>query len=1458
MEQGNAQVSRIFEYLLAVKNLNEKIIRNISEYEKVWWEHDLPIAEGCYLFGNGTNQDAWLEVHKQEIPTKPGLPTILQSWVKQWGNPDQMPEVISTRSLGKDEEGKEVFEQFEEDKERVSSYNEWIELTWKPWAEIASPKVKIQTLYTELFALHQRFQREGDNLELAWGHGFLQWFVQNELIGRHLLITRLELSFDAKKGIFSILPTSKGTVLEADMLQNIDFPNASRLTQMENQLSNLDFSPEQEEIIQPLLKEIAFTISPNGSYQEKMLQKKSELNNPVISFSSALLLRQGNTRLWQRELTNAVEKIKEGYRIPETIQSLISTSSSSAEAGTENQSGSMSEQWTGVGEDLLFPLPTNSEQKLIAQKLANNPGVVVQGPPGTGKSHTIANLISHLLAHGKRILVTSEKERALQVLRDKIPQEIRALCVSVLGGDSKSVKEIEDSVKQIAENLDSKQPELLQKNIDRLRKEFDLTRRNIAKYKALINQTAQQENLEAEIEGEKFTPLEGAKYVASHINHNWLPDHIDMNMTMPLTEKEMKQFFELLNLLTDEDIQSLEMVFPSSENLPSYMDLKERFEELAKLELQIKEREKFVTGWNLNNISNLNIKEMQDATEKSVAILTDMKQEIWLNTILEESLSDPERKQYWEDIVSEIEERVKHIQSLYNQLLEHEVNIPENKHLTTLKEELLVIKERLAQSKSIGWMFKNIIGRKYTETLENCKVDNLPIRNVEDVNILINYIEQQELKEKLTLKWNRIMEELEGPVVKADQARFAVKMQELLRKLNTAIGWKENLAKINEYSHELGVPGSYDWSSVDFLQSLVKGMETLQVHQQWQSSYVLVEQTQHYLKNGVTQSSHPYWTMMLEELNHRNVEQWKERYEDIKRLESLREPYKVFQELKDRMLTVLPKWTQHLLTARTSHETVSMPEDFQQAWMAKKVDTWLRALHAEKSMEELEAALQLEVENEKKLIKELVAESTWKEQIERTTKAQKASLFAWMKTIQRIGKGTGKYANAYRKQASQEMKIARDAIPVWIMPINRVIENIELTNELFDVVIVDESSQSDLFSLSALLRAKKAVIVGDDNQISPESVGTDISEVHQLIDKYLFDIPNAKQFEMKTSLYDTAIRVFDSKIILKEHFRCVPEIIQFSNDLMYGGLIDPLRLPNESDMLHPPVQAIRVLEGYRKENTSKAINEPEAEAIVEHIAKCCEDTKYQGKTIGVISLQGHDQARVIENMLRERIGEEEMINRNIICGDSYSFQGDERDVIFLSMVTASNVRFGSLVKRSDYQRFNVAASRARDQMFLFHSVDLNELNPDCARFRLLQYCLNPYRVQLELEKAEEEFDSDFEREVFKLIAARGYRVIPQVKVGTVGKRIDLVVEGMRSRLAVECDGDRWHGLDKWEEDMDRQRVLERVGWTFWRVRGSEFYQDPHKAMSSLWKKLDEMNIQPVTYDNNQKSIELKV
>ncbi len=112
--------------------------------------------------------------------------------------------------------------------------------------------------------------------------------------------------------------------------------------------------------------------------------------------------------------------------------------------------------------------------------------------------------------------------------------------------------------------------------------------------------------------------------------------------------------------------------------------------------------------------------------------------------------------------------------------------------------------------------------------------------------------------------------------------------------------------------------------------------------------------------------------------------------------------------------------------------------------------------------------------------------------------------------------------------------------------------------------------------------------------------------------------------------------------------------------------------------------------------------------------------------MGVISLLGEKQAKYISELISQRLDETEIAERRIICGDAYAFQGDERDVMFLSLVIASNAQFAALPVNVDShrQRFNVATSRARDQVFLFHSVRLDVIkNPECVRYRLLRVCL---------------------------------------------------------------------------------------------------------------------------------------
>jgi very-short-patch-repair endonuclease len=199
----------------------------------------------------------------------------------------------------------------------------------------------------------------------------------------------------------------------------------------------------------------------------------------------------------------------------------------------------------------------------------------------------------------------------------------------------------------------------------------------------------------------------------------------------------------------------------------------------------------------------------------------------------------------------------------------------------------------------------------------------------------------------------------------------------------------------------------------------------------------------------------------------------------------------------------------------------------------------------------------------------------------------------------------------------------------------------------------------------------------------------------------------------------------------------------------------------------------------------------------------------------------------------------------LLCGNAAQFQGDERDVVFISLVDTAqrgplSLRDQELFK----QRFNVAASRARDQMWVVHSLSpQNDLKADDLRRQLIEHAQDPSHLMRALEEKENRAQSPFEREVMKRLMAAGYRVQPQWRVGAF--RIDLVVEGERRRVAIECDGDRYHPLEKIPEDMDRQSVLERMGWVFTRIRGTDFLRNPDRAMKQVFEKLELLEIFPV-------------
>ncbi|WP_392839766.1 AAA domain-containing protein [Streptomyces sp. LN500] len=311
------------------------------------------------------------------------------------------------------------------------------------------------------------------------------------------------------------------------------------------------------------------------------------------------------------------------------------------------------------------------------------------------------------------------------------------------------------------------------------------------------------------------------------------------------------------------------------------------------------------------------------------------------------------------------------------------------------------------------------------------------------------------------------------------------------------------------------------------------------------------------------------------------------------------------------------------------------------------------------------------------------------------------------------------------------------------------------------------------------------------------------------------------------------------------------EIIGFSNALCYGGKLQPLRQYG-ADRLRP-LRSVHIVDGYVEGTGQKQVNRPEAERIVHEIARCIDDPAYRGRTMGVITLLGAGQKFLIEDLLADRIPLDERQRRRLRVGNAEEFQGDERDIVFISLVASlagadGPRRIGPYSSTLARQHINVAASRARDQVWLFHSVTLTELGETDLRRHYLDWFSRPAEEQdgavageVRPDEPHDAFDSLFEQRVYLALRERGYRVRPQYPAGRY--RIDLVVEGGTKRLAVECDGDAFHTEENADADAARQRELERVGWTFVRIRGSRFFLDPETALEPLWAELQRLGIE---------------
>jgi very-short-patch-repair endonuclease len=1484
----------LLDYVEQVVRLDERVAFRLSEYRLsdgaafTIGPSDTRNLPGILHDVREDEGQVWLEITRLARREPPPPPQDIADWIVLSADPAKLPEARSQRmvtvtaverdvALAQETvRPEDVMEaprkrndapdsparydltfRLDDHPEVAEAIGVWIAGPWTSWATEELPRRRTIALYQQFYKVFQMVEMGGNEspIEVIWGIGVVHWQKDGRIIDRPLLEVRVDLELDdARGGLICVRPTTTEPACDLKPYEEFGcsgLPQLSDLIRRELQrvAEAAGLSPFVPESFESILSPAASRLDSEGIYSPGMSPGAEEPKRLTVTDQWVLFARPRSQHVVLQDIARLRKAAEDDSKpIGGVAEHLVTEPSKTAPAGSWSPVDHRIGGSGGDGAtpdlddpsfDVFFPKPFNDDQIEIVRRLKGAEGLVVQGPPGTGKTHTIANLICHAMATGQRVLVVSRGEAALAVLKDQLPKEVQPLAIAVLSNERQGLRQIESAIREIQAVVEGTRPESRRSAIRRMEAEIDGLRKRVTAIDHDLDSIAAAHLSKIGPRGE--TPAELAQRIVKEREvHAWFTDRPTAFVAeTSLTEHDMAALSEARRRAGDL-LDHLYAEMPSPADLPTPEDVRGWHEDLvraAQLHKAANEgpaRALRITPEGAENALNL-----AEALHGLVIVHGVIINAPWLVPFYRSATRGESNA--WDVL---LRERLREWLSLDEEraaLARRSVEFPEE---FLGNDDARAAVSRAARNERL-WPIISISKGAAKVIVADIKLDGAPMRG-DDLEgwrhvgaVMAHAIRRQEA----TARWTAFAAEVGAPTGPSPKAAIDLTHM-VIRVADTACGYKGYLSAI--VSASIGLDDLIE--NPELCRSLADQIKAA-------ASAVRLATVREHIRRmlgafpGSDRTSAAAKQFFDRAIGNPDVPAekiesfWRNALQRIAAVKARAGDYATILEVTDSMGEAgAPIWATRARSEPDIDTALVVPITWRDAWDHAAADTALASIDARERL----AALAQERDDSdrrcRQLFAELVRERTFYELDRRLSPSVKSALVEFVRALAKIGKGTGITAGQHRRTAREAMARCYDAVPCWIMPTWRVAEQLPADLGALDLVIIDEASQSDITELPALLRGRKILVVGDDRQVSPTAPFVTQAKIAQLRHHYLGELPFKNLLEPGESIYDLMRAVFpNDRLMLKEHFRCVEPIIHFSTQF-YPEKMLPLRIPTARERLDPPLVDIYLPHGRREKR--RKINRAEADVILEEIRLIAGQPAMQNRSIGVISLIGGEQAEYIRAKLSESIGEEVMQRHAILCGDSATFQGTERDIVFLSMV-ADPVHRTALTMLRYEQRFNVAMSRGRDRVVLVRSVRREELNPEDLKARLIAHFENPMPlVQGLTGEGLAACESGFERDLMQKLLERGYRVQPQV--GSLGYRIDMVVEGADGRrLAVECDGDRFHGPQQWREDTRRQRVLERVGWRFWRCFASSFYRDTDRVTADLFETLSRLGIEPL-------------
>lgn len=1506
LPKTHTQLLDLLDYVNELARANDRVVYELAAYKQPLFHEavfrDLPGVRHCPDGDEGT---AWLAIERLQRSNPPAVPEAIAPWLPVGRDPEREPQPVEILVIHVSaEDARQFLDAGVVDADDIlqaqkplpglalaecrdvtlrlakqpavkAAIAAYIDQHWRVWAEAEKPRRRTIAIYEKLFALQQTIRGDAADrpLQLIWGIGFAQW-LRGDVVLDHPLIERpVEISLDERSTIH-VQPSEEAEPrLHLRPFEEFELPGVTAFRrQTEAIASDLavpELSPFQPLSFEPILRAAAQHLDPGArfapdhatSLDDRVLPRPTE--TLTITDHWALYAKPRDENLIVRDLAKLKDAVRAADQLPPAVRAFVEEPSDEAPVFDDPwlEQGPPSGGGTGGrgGQDdtFYFPKPFNKEQQAIIRALEKSDGVVVQGPPGTGKTHTIANIICHYLATGKRVLITSKGEAALGVLRGHLPKDIQDLVISLLTTERDGLRQLEQTVGLVASKITQMNAGQLGREIATHRQKIAALDQRIGTIDRELATFAEQHLKPLQLDGGRaMLPEELARsLVEEREAHTWLPDRPGLGPAFEpmVSDAQIAQAREIRRRL-GADLVAANVRLPVQEDLPDEADFS-----LVHRDLAMAARMKSEVRASSIPILASGEPNAMKRLERLIAELKvyfrtcgSVQNTPWARQLEQRLASATPTAANERELIGRRLEELKGLMAKQSATLEAMVELPQGAHAAN---QLLSAVERGA----VGQKAVGMLDFKLQALVKQIMVNGRPVADQRGWQQVLRAVTFQREAEELTNAWQALATLGIPPLGhKRDQSLTGIGA--MAEALETVLGIGAKRRTLERERLALFPAGTGEGSGVDTpgaVRVLLERLELVLVRHRLEARRERKSSALERLANASGQCVDRLRALMVdrwgdpEETEDRLVEDYRERVAEIERLRRLQPDIFALKKISASLSEMgAEKWST-LLLAETAplEQDPWTPGHWRESWTWWRYDAHLRGLDGRQRILQLSKDRTEADDSRRQLFELLVRDSAYLGLKRSLTDLVQSKLAEFLYAISRIGTGRNKSSALWRQAAREALDVASRAVPCWIMPHWRASESLPARLGDFDLVIVDEASQSELMAIPTLMRGRKLLIVGDDKQVSPTAAFIKIRDMEQLKANFLHGKPFATLMLPGISLYNLALAVFPrSRRMLREHFRCVEPIIRFSMQFYATSDGDdplyPLRVPKPSERLDPPLIAIHVPHG---EKSRSQTNRAEADVIVAEIEQLVQNPAMAGRSVGVISLIGSRQAELIQSILLERLGDAPFERHQIACGDSATFQGKERDIMFVSMVECAKTATSKTATMFE-QRFNVAFSRARDRMVLVYSVDETRLKPVDLKAKVLRHFRDPMpgsrrggNDPLTL------CQSGFERSVLGRLLDQGYRATPQLRVGAYA--IDIVVEGNNDRrLAIELDGDQWHGPDRWQEDLFRQRVLERCGWHFWRCWGSSYHLDPEGCMADLEQQLARMGIEPIGAD----------